>query len=257
MIKKIVFALALIAATFLFFKIDSSLKSWLLSFSNSIKSSFLDALLVAEQRIDSFFQQSDKILQLEKELRQMRSYKLLNEDRTFRLKKLQELCDAPFEPQSYNMKLTKMIAYERLGDFTSAWLDAKLQQNAIYGLVTNRGVAGIVTLSQGGVLALFNGNKKCSYTVSIADGIKGIATGSGDNGYILVKYIRSYEEVKPGQRVYTNSYDNIFPYGIDVGVVEKVWQEGSYKVAKVKTSENLKEPLYFWLVQPLSNEVIK
>ncbi len=257
MIKKSIVALLIAAALFLFFKIDSSLKSRIISVSNNIKSILQHTIHALEIRIATFFDQSNKIIHLENELRRMQYYKLLAKDRQFRLKKLQELCAAPFDPQTYDMELAKMIAYHSLGDFTSAWLEANIKAKGVYGLVTQRGVAGIVLPVEGGVLAFFNGNKKCSYTVSIGDGIRGIATGSGDNRYILVKFIQSYEDVKPGQKVYTNSYDNIFPYGLDVGVVEQVWKEGSYKVAKVKVSEDLREPLYFWLVKPLSNEVIK
>ncbi len=258
MIKRFTFLLVLLVIVlFITYRIDSTIKGAILSFSNTIKSTTLALYEGIASSWKHHFYQKEQIERLQKELVDLQRYKLLYKDLQFRLMGLQKNCGVPFELHGYDLKLAKMIAYRTFGDYTTAWLNVQLPEGKIYGLITPRGVAGIVQREHHKSLALFNGNKKCSYTVSIGSGAKGIATGKGDNRHILVKYIQNYEEVKKGDRVYTNSFDGIFPYGIDVGVVEDVWQEGSYKVARVRTFEQLENPLYFWVALPPSNEVIK
>ncbi|MRJ01996.1 MAG: rod shape-determining protein MreC [Epsilonproteobacteria bacterium] len=258
MIKRIGLLLFTIALLGVLFKTDSFIKEKFLSLTLGIKREFVEWREYIFHKVTTFFNQAEQIEKLRHEKAELERYKLLYWDLQSRLERLQNVCGAKIDPRGFELKLIKMIAYRNLGDFTAAWIEAEVPKKRIFGLVTSKGVAGIAIHGESGSgLALFNGNKKCSYTVSIGSGAKGIATGSGDNRYLIVKYIPSYEKVKVGDPVYTNSYDNIFPYGIDVGKVVKVWLEGSYKVAKVRTTEDLSDPLYFWLTMAVSNGVIK
>ncbi|MRI83676.1 MAG: hypothetical protein C6I00_04575 [Nitratiruptor sp.] len=257
MIKRFGLLLAALALLALLFQTDSLLKREILALTLTIKRHFIQWRDGLVARVTTFFDQADQIETLRHQRKELERYKILYWDLQTRLRKLQQICDARIEPRGFDLRLVRMVAYRTLGDFTAAWIDLPIPPKRIFGLVTQRGVAGIAIQGDGGGLALFNGNKRCSYTVSIGSGAKGIATGSGDNRYLIVKYIPSYEKIAKGDPVYTNGYDNIFPYGIDVGKVVDVWLEGSYKVARVATKESLEDPLYFWMTISTSNGAIK
>jgi len=257
MIKRALLALAAFIAIFAFFWIDSLLRHDLLEFSREIKAAVLEKKERLFHKISTLFDQSRKIEALERKVAQLQRCCHLYDDIKYRYDRLVKAHHIAFDPDGFHLKLVRMIAYKKIGDFTSAWLDAPLKRGKIYGLVGESGVAGIALDDGSGAYALFNGNKKCSYTVNIGKDTKGIATGSGDNRFVIVKYIPSFAPLKVGDRVYTNGFDNIFPYGVEVGEVVKFWQEGSYKVARVKTVEDLRQPLYFWLVWRDSNKAIK
>jgi rod shape-determining protein MreC len=196
---------------------------------------------------ENTYNQALKIESCKQEIEHLKAYKLLYIDIKKRLKLLQDECKIK---SSFNflVKIVEAISYVKLGDFTSLWLNLS-PSNTILGALRGGFVAGIVKSVDNKSILYLNGNKKCSYGVSVGKVMaKGIARGSGDNRYVIVKYIHNYEKISFGDEVITNGLDNIFPYGLKVGKVVGVWQEGSYKVAKVKTYVNLKEPFYFEVV---------
>ena len=257
MTKKVLAALILGAALALFLSIDSHLRQKALDYALALKSFVVEKRASLAQWIESLTAGQRQIEELRERIGELERYKILSAQCARELKKLDGIVHAAFDPQDFGLEVARMISFVKMGDFTSAWLEAKLKPGVVYGLVTQKGAAGLALERDGKAMALFNGNKKCSYTVSIDKEILGVATGSGDNRYLLVKYIPSYAQVKKGQKVITNGFDAIFPYGVDVGEVEDVWLEGSYQVAKVRTYEDLSDPLFFWLVWREANKDIK
>jgi rod shape-determining protein MreC len=258
--KKIATAVVVvIVGVGLFF--DQTLRTLFLHYALSVKESFVR---YRQKLHDTFAALSFQIQQLEQmrqELLELERYRLLCEQCRRELKKLDEITQAAFDPQDFELRVVRMISFVKPGRYTSAWLSGtgsgSGKKDKVYGLIGKNGVAGIAVQRQGRLMALFNGHRQTSYAVTIGRDILGIATGSGDNRYLLVKYIPSYAQVKKGQKVITNGFDAIFPYGVDVGEVEAVWLEGSYQVALVRTYEDLSDPLFFWLVWREANEDIK
>ncbi|SMC09222.1 rod shape-determining protein MreC [Nitratiruptor tergarcus] len=248
MIKRVGFVIAALLLALLFFEIDSHLRNAILTSTNFIKSTVVKTL----DNIDAFFykylNQADKIAQLQRENRELQKSQLLVADLQQHLQSLMHDCNISL-PYKVDLRYVRALAYEKFGDFTALWLDTKLQSQNIAGLLKGEYVAGIAIEKNGKTLALLNGNTKCSYGVIIGEKAQGVATGSGDNRFVIVKYIPNYENFHVGQQVVTSGLDKIFVYGLKVGVVIKIWQEGSYKVAKVRTFANLSHPRFFWLMK--------
>ena len=257
MIRKSLVALAAAAVAGLVIAVDPHLRQTLLDYSLALKETFLRRGDDLRRWFGNIAAKAERIEELERRIGELERYRLLYQECTEELRGADEILQAAFDPQDFRLQVGRMISFVKMGDYTSAWLSARVRPKTVYGLITQKGVAGLAKEEGGRALALFNGNRECSYTVTIDREILGIATGSGDNRYVTVKYIPSFAAVKKGQKVITNGFDAIFPYGVDVGEVEAVWLEGSYQVALVRTYEDLRDPLFFWLVWREANEDIK
>ena len=248
MSRRLLLIFAALMGLLILYKTNSFFSNALLDVANSVKSRFLSLEQNFLQEWQKHFDQAKRIEILQKQIESLTPYKILYKDLQDRLEQLQNECNLsfPFRP---TLQPIMAISYVRLGDFTSMWLDATIPKGRIYGLLKGNKVAGIAIESDGRAKGLLNGNKQCSYGVVVGEKANGIAMGSGDNRYVIVKYIPNYEPIHAGQRVKTNGLDRIFVYGLDVGVVSQVWQEGSYKVAKVRTFADLSHPRFFWLMK--------
>ena len=248
MSRRLLLIFAALVGLWILYKTNSFFSNSLLTIANSVKSRFL----TLEQRLyeewQKHFDQARRIETLQKRVQTLIPYQILYKELEDQLRELSKECNLSL-PTVPNVQPVMAISYARLGDFTSMWLDATIPKGQIYGLLKNGQVAGIAIESQGRAKGLLNGNKQCSYGVVVGEKANGIAMGSGDNRYVIVKYIPNYEPIHAGQRVKTNGLDRIFVYGLDVGVVSQVWQEGSYKVAKVRTFADLSHPRFFWLMK--------
>ena len=248
MIKKIVGVGVGIVLLLLFLQIDSRFRAFFHTFSFNIKKSYI----ALENNIKSFYEnyleQARSIQKYKEQLKQLERYQILYQEYKDRFESLQKDCNITL-PFNTNLHYVRAISYQKFGDFTAVWLDAKVDKDRIFGLLKGRYVAGIVIEKDNKALALLNGNPKCSYGVVIGEDAEGVAVGSGDNRFVIIKYIPNYKNFTVGQEVRTNGLDGIFIYGLKVGVVTKIWQEGSYKVAKVRTYADLRLPRFFWLMK--------
>lgn len=249
MSKRLVAFLALLVLFAALYRLNESVRDFVGDLTFSIKKEVVTRIDEIRESVSTFFHQSSTIAALRAQNRALQKYKILYDDTQMRLDTLQRECNVSKPSYVSLMRLIPAISYVRFGDYTSMWLDASLQQNHIYGLIKDDSVAGIAVAKTGRALALLNGNRKCSYGVMTQDGAQGVSMGSGDNRFVIMKYIPTYEKVHKGDKVFTSGLDAIFPYGIKVGEVVDVWQEGSYKVAKVKTYADLRHPVFFWLMK--------
>ncbi len=247
MSKRLVAFIIVAALAVGLYRLNATVRAFVSDVTFQIKRELFTFIDNIQKRYYTFLDQAYKIETLSKRNRELERYRILYADLYDRLKALQKECNLTIP--SVDMRLVGAIAYMKFGDYSAMWLDAKLEPQKIYGLIKDRSVAGIAVQKDGKAVALFNGNKKCSYGVITQSGAQGVAMGSGDNRYIIVKYIPTYEHVQIGQKVLTSGLDAIFPYGIPVGEVVRVWQEGSYKVAKVKTYADLSHPRFLWLMK--------
>ncbi len=246
--KKFLFFIVAAVLLLLFFQIDSKLRSFFLQSTNDIKLAYLHALETIERAYFLYTDQARKIQTLQQENQNLQRYKILFTSLQQRLSALKHECNVSMRPLA-EARLVESIAYKKFGDWTQMWLAASLEQDTIYGLLKQGYAAGIALQKDRMAIALLNGNPSCSYGVLIGKHALGIAIGEGDNRYMVVKYIPNYEKIQVGDEVVTNGLDTIFPYGIPVGEVMKIWQEGSYKVARVKTYAALEHPRFFWLIK--------
>ena len=235
-------------ALLLFLQTDTYIRSFIQLFTFTLKKHYI----TLEDRLHSYYAtyiaQTKSIQQCKKEVLQLQKYQILYEEYKNRLENLQKDCNLSLA-STINLKYVRAIAYQKFGDYTALWIDAIPKKDRIFGLLKEGFVAGIVIEKDGKALALLNGNPKCSYGVVIGEDAEGVAVGSGDNRFVIIKYIPNYKNFTVGQEVRTNGLDGIFIYGLKVGVVTKIWQEGSYKVAKVRTYADLRLPRFFWLMQ--------
>ncbi|BCD68452.1 rod shape-determining protein MreC [Nitratiruptor sp. YY09-18] len=247
--KRLIFILLITLALVGLYKGNEAVRGYVLNFTNTLKSIYLDLEYSLLQKINNHFKQIEKIETLIQQNRQLLQYKIAYKNLLSTLQNFQRDCNITFAANSVHLLYTKALSYVSFGDFTSLWLEADLDKNKVYGLLKGENVAGVALRKDSKALALLNGNKKCSYGVLVANSVSGIAVGSGDNRFINVKYIPNYATVKVGDKVITSGLDGIFIYGVGVGEVIKVWQEGSYKVARVRTYADLSYPRFFWLMK--------
>ncbi len=232
----------------LFLQADAYVRSFLQLFTYTIKKQYIKLEDTLHSYYETYIAQARSIQQYKKKLLQLQQYQILYQEYKNRLENLQKDCNLTL-PDRVKLEYVRAISYQKFGDYTSLWLDTLSAKKRIYGLLKENFVAGIVIEKEGKALALLNGNPKCSYGVVIGEDAEGIAIGSGDNRFVIIKYIPNYKSFTVGQEVRTNGLDGIFIYGLKVGVVTKIWQEGSYKVAKVRTYADLRLPRFFWLMK--------
>ncbi len=248
MSRRLLFLFTAFVGLWILYQTNSFVSASLLSLFNTFKSKLLKVEQQVYKEWQKHFNQAERIEALQKRLQTLMPYKILYKELEDQLRQMTQECNVsvPFRPY---VEPVMAISYIQLGDFTSMWLEASVPKERIYGLLQGSQVAGIAIDENGKAKGLLNGNKQCSYGVVVGERANGIAMGSGDNRYVIVKYIPNYEPIRAGQRVKTNGLDHIFVYGLDVGVVSQVWQEGSYKVAKVRTFADLSHPRFFWLMK--------
>ncbi len=248
MIKRLLWIGAGAILLLLFLQVDAHVRSFLQLLTFNIKKSYISIENGIKFSYEAYIDQARSIQNYKEQIKRLQRYEILYNDYKNRWEQLQKDCNVSL-PYSIDLVYVRSISYQKFGDYTAVWLDANVQKDRIYGLLKGEYVAGIVIEKNGKALALLNGNAKCSYGVVIGEDAEGVAVGSGDNRYVIIKYIPNYKNFHVGQEVLTNGLDGIFIYGLKVGVVTKIWQEGSYKVAKVRTYADLRLPRFFWLMK--------
>ncbi|NPA65044.1 MAG: rod shape-determining protein MreC [Epsilonproteobacteria bacterium] len=217
-------------------------------FTHSIKRVYFHIEQALIQIYERHFEQARRIEELQKRLVQMQKYQILYEALQEDLRRLQRECNATIVP-NIGLRLVRVLSYVDFADKSAVWLDTKLEGRKLAGLLSKEYVAGIAIEKENKTMGLLNGNYKCSYGVKIGRGANGVAMGSGDNRFVIVRYIPNYEPIKVGDIVKTNGLDGIFAEGLKVGIVVQIHQEGSYKIAKVRTYADLRNPRYLWLMK--------
>ncbi len=229
-------------------KFSSALEGMLLDISDPIKRWYLNVTESLQTGASRFVDQQELIEKLKEENARLKSYKLRLKAALRELEEMSQSCNTSTS-FLLDVKLVRALSYVRLGDFSRLWIEFDdFNSSKIYGLIKDDYAAGIVTSQNGRPMALLNTNRKCAYAVEIGE-VKapGIATGRRD-GTMTVKFIPMHKEIKIGDEVVTSGMDNIFFYGVKVGVVEKIKTRGSYKVAVIRPYAETLDSRYFWVV---------
>ena len=248
MIKRLLWLGAGAFLLLVFLQMDAHIRSLIQFITYNIKKHYIILENGIKSTYESYIDQAKSIQKYKEQVKQLQKYQILYNNYKNRLENIQRDCNITL-PFSIDLVYVRAVSYQKFGDYTALWLDAQVSKDRIYGLLKGAFVAGIAIEKDGKALALLNGNPKCSYGVVIGEDAEGVAVGSGDNRYVIIKYIPNYKNFHVGQEVVTNGLDGIFIYGLKVGVVIKIWQEGSYKVAKVRTYADLRLPRFFWLMK--------
>ena len=245
--RKFIFAfLFIIAGLSYLFEIDELLIKKF-AFFNDFKTNYIDKAINFSTTIEKHLDQANTIEKLKIENNELKEYKVLYTNTQNQLNTLKEsLVNIDLSENKPKIELIKVLSYINYNDFTKVWLDKKLEDDSILGLITDNYSAGIVVNKNGNAVGLLNGNKECSYAVFIGDGkAPGIITSSENQDELQIKFIPIWAQINKGDEVITSGMDNIFFEGLKVGTIIEVTNLADMKVATVKPYVNVLKKKYF------------
>lgn len=246
--RKFLFAfLFILAGLSYLFKIDELLVNKF-TFFNDIKISYIDKVINISTTIEKHFDQANTIEKLKTENSELKEYKILYATAQSQLNTLKEfLANVDIPENKAKIELVRVLSYINYNDFTKVWLDKKIEDESIFGLIADNYSAGIVVNKNGRAVGLLNGNKDCSYAVFIGEGkAPGIITASDTQDELQIKFIPIWADINKGDEVITSGMDNIFFEGLKVGRVTEVTNLADMKVATVKSYVNVLKKKYFY-----------
>jgi rod shape-determining protein MreC len=246
--RKFLFVLLFILAGLSYlFKIDELLVNKF-TFFNDIKISYIDKVINISNTIEKHFDQANTIEKLKTENSELKEYKILYATAQSQLNTLKEfLANVDIPENKAKIELVRVLSYINYNDFTKVWLDKKIEDESIFGLIADNYSAGIVVNKNGRAVGLLNGNKDCSYAVFIGEGkAPGIITASDIQDELQIKFIPIWANISKGDEVITSGMDNIFFEGLKVGRVTEVTDLADMKIATVKSYVNVLKKKYFY-----------
>lgn len=246
--RKFIFVfLFIIAGLSYLFKIDELLVNKF-AFFNDIKISYINKVINISTTIEKHFDQANTIEKLKAENSELKEYKILYATAQSQLNTLKEfLANVDIPENKAKIELVRVLSYINYNDFTKVWLDKKIDDESIFGLIADNYSAGIVVNKNGRAVGLLNGNKDCSYAVFIGEGkAPGIITASDNQDELQIKFIPIWANISKGDEVITSGMDNIFFEGLKVGRVTEVTNLADMKIATVKSYVNVLKKKYFY-----------
>ncbi|MBY0539847.1 MAG: rod shape-determining protein MreC [Arcobacteraceae bacterium] len=246
--RKFIFALLfIIAGASYLFKIDELLIKKF-TFLNDFKNLYISKVINFTTSLEKHFNQAETIEKLKIENSELKEYKILYTNVQNQLHTLKEfLVNIDIPENKSKIEIVKVLSYINYNDFTKVWLDKKIENDTILGLITDNYSAGIVVNKNGNAVGLLNGNKECSYAVFIGEEkAPGIITASKNQDELEIKFIPVWAEIKKGDEVITSGMDNIFFEGLKVGRVIQVTDLTDMKIATVKPYVNVLKKKYFY-----------
>lgn len=248
--KKIIFFLIIISlALGYYFNIERDIKNKVNQLSNSISSIFLTNIITIESTMNKYFNQIKQIDKLKKINEDSENYKLLYNIKDKENQELQKLLNIDYK-YDYKFEKIKVLSYIKLNDNSKVKIDYPLEdKNKIYALLTYDGFsAGIALKNENQNIAYLNNNDRCNYTIFIGNNnAPGITSGIKSSGYLSIKHIPLWKDIKIDDEIITSGMDKIFPYGIKVGIVKEIIKgETTQEVMAMPYSKVLSER-YFYL----------
>jgi len=223
--KKIsLFILILFIGIGYLFNIERDIHKKLVYFNNYIQTSYNNTINSISSAYSRYINQIDHIKELTLQNEEYQKYKILYEQNYNLLTNDKSNHFSNSSSITFNNNYTKVkaLSYIKLNDFSKIVLDINLDKDSeIYALITPDGYsAGTVMHKNNKTIAFLNQNDRCNYTVYIGNNKSpGITSGMLDNGNLIINYVPIWKEVKVGDKVITSGMDNLFPFGINVGVV--------------------------------------
>ncbi len=245
--KSIITSSFLLFSIVLFYKNHQLLKDKVLSFSNEIKSTFVNQQENITDMISIHFNQQTQIRKLKKQIKELEQKASLSVAFASKLNHLLKETDlTTYHPQ---LHLVQVLGFQHMQDKNRLWVEfPSFKKEKNYGLIYQGFTAGIIRGESHRPLAILQSSKESLFSVFIGEKkIQGIAFGDGET--IMIKYIPSYENPQVGDKVITSGNDRIFYEGIKVGEVTSIEKKDMYKIATVKPYVNLKQAHFFYAVE--------
>lgn len=228
------------------FEIDQMIARNLNPF-NSIKKFYIETSLSIQSSVEKYFKQVVTIESLQKENEELKNYKLLYESSSKELNSILETIKKP-NSTTTQIQFTKVLSYVEFDNFTKVWLDMKMNDNKILGIMSDGFAAGIVVNQDGKAKALLNGNEKSNYSIFVGDKkAPGIIHGSPSKQYLTAKFIPIWYDIKEGDEVITSGMDNIFFEGLKVGRVISIKKMQDMQEVKIQPYAQVLKQKYFYV----------
>ncbi len=246
--RKFIFAfLFLLVGLSYVFKIDELLIKKF-SFLSDIKTIYMVKMMNFSTILEKYFDQANSIEKLKTENNELKEYKILYTSTQNQLDNLKDFYTNIKNPNNKpKIEFIKVLSYINYNDFTKVWLDKKVEDDTIFGLITDNYAAGIIINKDGYAVGLLNGNKDCSYAVFIGEEkAPGIITASENQEELQIKFIPISAQINKGDEVITSGMDNIFFEGLKVGRIIEVTNLADMKIATVKPYVNVLKKKYFY-----------
>lgn len=253
-IRPFFFLVFLFVAITIFFKLDHSLRSGILSLGDEIKNSVFDLREWGRETYLQYFNQAQNIKELNTQLQEMQKIKLQNIQLQEELQRLLLFYNMPPLELS-GLVPVRAVSYYEIGNYDRIWLSGyeKGEEGKIYGLVLDGVVIGVAKFDEDErLMGLLNGDPLCSYGVYVGkEKVSGIIRSVKEG--IEVDYIPMGSKIAVGDKVITNGMDQIFFENIPVGEVTEIIEGNGYLKAKLKTYAPKIDLGYIWLLDRSKN----
>ena len=240
----------LLTLTVLFTRNNERISDTLLGIINPIKQNYKYITESLKEKSHSYIFQKESIERLSRENRILRK-RLLEQSHYIRqVQDIYEVLPKLSRLPLHNISITQTISYVKLNSFSQIILTKPkgLEADKLYGLIQNKVAAGTAIVHNNQLYGYLTSDRKCRFSVFIGkEKAPGIAIGEKDNE-MVVKFIPKWHKIKAGDKVVTSGLDNIFFENIPVGKVIKVDLRSSYKIAHIKTYNDIFHPNTFFLI---------
>jgi len=249
--KFTLFLILLTISVLYFFNIERVIQNKLSMLNQSLQTSYINIFVSISSSIEKYINQISYIEQLKTSNDEHLKYKLLYDIKLNEWNELNHNVNI-MKPLDLELNKVKVLSYYKFNDASRVIIDKNdLNSSKIYSLITFDGYsAGIVLNKKGTSIAYLNENIKCNYTVYIGkNNVPGITSGVFDDGLLLIRYVPIWQNIQIGDEVITSSMDDIFPFGVKVGVVTKIDIQDNIQEISVEPYATTNGNRYYYLYE--------
>lgn len=240
----------LLLLTVLITRNNERINDTLLGIINPIKQNYTHLTKNIKDKGKSYLFQQESIEKLSHENRVLRKRLLEQTHYIQQVKNIYTVLPKLSKQPIKNISITETISYVKLNSFSQIILTKPLglKKEKLYGLLQDKVVAGTAQIHNNQLHGYLTSDNQCRFSVFIGkEKAPGIAIGKESNT-MTVTFIPKWHKIKVGDKVKTSGLDNIFFTDIPVGVVTKIEIKSSYKVAHIKTYNDIYHPKTFFLI---------
>ena len=240
----------LLILTVLLAQNDKRITDILLGIINPIKQNYTHFTQKIEDKSHSYIFQKESIEKLGYENRILRKRLLEQTHYIQQVKNIYNVLPKLSKLPIHSISISETISYVKLNSFSQIILTKpkELEEDQLYGLIQGKVVAGIARIQNNQLYGYLTSDDKCRFSVFVGkQNAPGIATGIKNNE-MIIKFIPKWHKIKKGDKAFTSGLDNIFFANIPVGIVTSIEIQSSYKVAHIRTYNDIYHPKTFFLI---------
>lgn len=249
----------LLILTVLFARNNERISDALLGIINPIKQNYRDFTESLKEKSHSYIFQKESIEKLTHENLLLRKQLLEQKHYIRQIHDIYDVLPQLRRLPQHTISISQTISYVKLNSFSQVILTKPkgLQPDKLYGLIQGRVVAGTAIVHNNQLYGYLTSDKKCRFSVFIGkERTPGIAIGENDHE-MIVKFIPKWHKIKIGDQVVTSGLDGIFFAEIPVGKVIDIDLQSSYKVAHIKTYNDIFHPKIFFLINDAKENLVE